>query len=158
MGPISDFTSDISKDAISRIIKNTDRLDYLKSVLSEPEAYTKSGRAITNPLTSRAIMTGANGYKLGAAEGKTVAQATKEIARITNENAILRAVAILGADVPTPPSVPKAPPSVATPGLMSKLNPILAALQLMTYSGDLNESEDKELAARRNLPPTITGQ
>ena len=161
MGPISDFTSDVAIDAIKRISTNTATLDYLQSILSEVENYTKSGRAITNPLTSKATMLGANGYSLGVAEGKTVAQATKEIARITNENAILRAVAALGAEhaaKPVSPNLPKTPPSIATPGFMSKLNPILTALQLMTYSGDLNEGEDKELAARRNLPPTITGQ
>lgn len=152
MGPIDDFTPDIAQSALQRIAENSSTLDDLKSILEDPGAYTKSGRVVTNPRTSQAVMTGANNYSLGAAEGKTVAQATKEIARINNENAILRAVAALGQEVQKTggASIPKTPPPLSTPGLMSKLNPILTAVQLLTYPSDLNQGEDAELAARRS--------
>jgi hypothetical protein len=84
---------------------------------------------------------------------KTLAKKSMEL---TNENAILKAVAALSTPVALkPPAAPAVTPSLpsATPGIMSKLFPILNAINLATYSSDLNENEAADLATQRAKAP-----
>jgi hypothetical protein len=151
MGPISDFTPEIARDALSKILANEDTLMYRRQLLDEASAYTKSGRAIKNPLTSKAIMSGSV-LSLGeGVEGRTVSNVLKSVGPLETENAILRAVQALG----TSASKATAPtPSIPSTSIGSKLlkvmNPILLAAQLLTQTSDLNSNEEEELAKLRD--------
>ena len=103
-----------------------------------------------------------------AVEGKVITETAKEIMRARNENAILRAAQELAKPVsdyattaipksaPIPPAPKVDPLSPLKPGgvigqALTKLNPILNFLSLMTYTGELNTGEDEWLRARDKL-------
>lgn len=149
MGPISDFTPDIARSASTAIANNTDKLNFLSQILEDPGAWTSSGKIVNKPITSKAILNSTTGAYLQEFEGKTVSEATKTVAKLRNENAILEAVKSLGTEIAKDTPTIKTPPALATPGLMTKLNPILSAITLLTHSPELNTGESEELASRQ---------
>jgi hypothetical protein len=157
MGPINETSGTTLEAATAKIMQNDKALKMLESILN-PEGIsdiTKSGRAVVNPVTSAARV--ANWAEYGdEVGGKMLKTLAKKSMELTNENAILKAVAALATPVALkPPAAPAVTPSLpsATPGIMSKLNPILNALSLATYSGDLNENEAADLATQRAKAP-----
>jgi len=148
MGPIKGAT--FTPEQLDKLLSNENFIKGVTEVLGYDDlpAFTKTGRDIKSLTTSRAKLGSVGGEYLGAAEGKTPAQLSKELISAKNENAILRAAQELAKPVdPLPTAAPKIPPgapSMLEPA-MALLNKILTGAQLATYSGDLNTGEDERL-------------
>lgn len=162
MGPIEG--SVFTEQQLKTLLSNEQVIDTLTHLLGwggkGPEGlagFTSSGKDF-NPTTSRAVLRSTTGSYLGPAEGRTPAELTKDVIRHRNENAILRAAQELARPIeslPTPsaPSVPTTPgrppvgPSVLG-AVARNMNPIMAFLELMLHSGELNSNEKEQLKKR----------
>lgn len=154
MGPIEG--SVFTEQQLKTLLSNEQVIDTLTHLLGwggkGPESlagFTASGKDF-NPTTSRAVLRSTTGSYLGPAEGRTPAELTKDVIRRRNENAILRAAQELARPIeslPTPPGRPPVGPSVLG-AVARNLNPIMAFLDLMLHSGELNSNEKEQLKKR----------
>jgi hypothetical protein len=147
MGPIDTVSGTPLETALGKIAENDKSLKMIESLMSEGAGITKSGRAVANPITSAARVAEWASPEYSQQMLKTLGKKTMEL---TNENAILKAAVALNTPVTlrAPAAVAPKPvlPAAPASSILSKLNPILTAVQLATFTGDLNPNEDEERA------------
>ena len=162
MGPIADNPQRAIE--LSRMLETlVNDKEMLQAFLESPGDWTRSGKPVANPLTSKARIGDVAGAFRNASNdvsGRTVQYATRQLGTMATEEAIMRAALALAAPVPTP-EVPPRPPTRPMPRAdimrgAGALNPLLMlVMEALTRHTPANEGEQQELDKRRLQPPTI---
>lgn len=162
MGPIADNPQRAIE--LSRMIETlTADKEMLQAFLESPGEWTRSGKPVANPLTSKARIGDVAGAFRNASNdvsGRTVQYANRQLGTMATEEAIMRAAQALAAPVPTP-EVPVRPPARPVPRAdimrgAGAMNPLLMlVMEALTRHTPANEGEQQELDKRRLQPPTI---
>lgn len=162
MGPIADNPQRAIE--LSRMLETlVNDKEMLQVFLESPGDWTRSGKPVANPLTSKARIGDVAGAFRNASNdvsGRTVQYANRQLGTMATEEAIMRAAHALAAPLPTP-EVPVRPPARPAPRAdimrgAGALNPLLMlVMEALTRHTPANEGEQQELDKRRLQPPTI---
>ena len=178
MGPIADNPQRAIE--LSRLIETlaADR-EMLQAFMESPGDWTRSGRPVANPLTSKARIGDIAGAFRNASNdvsGRTVQYANRQLGTMATEEAIMRAAQALAGPVPTTEeaimmraaqaqaqalAAPVRPPARPVPRAdimrgAGAMNPLLMlVMEALTRHTPANEGEQQELDKRRLQPPTI---
>lgn len=162
MGPIADNPQRAIE--LSRMLETlVNDKEMLQAFLESPGDWTRSGKPVANPLTSKARIGDVAGAFRNASNdvsGRTVQYANRQLGTMATEEAIMRAAQALAAPVPVP-EVPARPPARPMPRAdimrgAGAMNPLLMlVMEALIRHQPTNENEQQELDKRRLQPPTI---
>lgn len=147
-------------------------MNDLNHLLSNARDFTASGRPIANPTTSRAFMprvvleqipgggvsrgsfaTDTLGRGMSELYAPTVSEAQKELGKARIDK-LLSSI-----DLNLPKDLPPLPEGMSNWDRFKQVARmpvgLMTFIDLMTHSPELNTGEQKELATRRSMPPTV---